>query len=228
MKGFVFVFALGWAWLVHAEETNRLARGDTPVVERVMRALSSWDARGQQLRFTDRTGRMTPVLVMEPLHSVSLRELFPNLTVFRLISSSDLIHYADVTSLLVDTNGAPNHLQSNREVAFFLGNLSRAVKSRDDALRVVRAFADLRSYKVVTQPPDFRDVRESEKQPPALENDFKFVAVEAEDEWRVYATLFTSEYSGSYERYVFTIYKPPGGGMVFEEPVLIRLRNYVF
>jgi hypothetical protein len=66
------------------------------------------------------------------------------------------------------------------------------------------------------------------KQPASLASDFRFFAEDRKGEWRVYATLFTSEYSGSYERYVFTIYKKPGAGFYFSEPVLVRLRNYVY
>jgi hypothetical protein len=225
MKILVLVLAVGWGWSAQAEETNRLARGEVPVFDLVLQALSSSQAMHQELFLRGLNG---PVLVMEPLRSAPLRELLPNSTVFRLISSSDLLHYADFTALLLNTNGAPSHLKSDREVALFLDGISNPVESRDDALRLIKAFAELRSYKVVTTVPDFRDIRPPEKQPPALETDFKFVAEETDDRWRVHATLFTSEYSDSYHRYVFTIPKPPGAGLHFEEPVLIRLRNYVF
>jgi hypothetical protein len=157
-----------------------------------------------------------------------LGDLFPGYTVYRLISTRDLIHYASFSTLLLDTNGVPTHLESDKNVADFLGSLTIDVSSTSNVLKLVRAFAALRSYKIVESAPDFKDARELEKQPASLASDFKFFAEDRKGEWRVYATLFTSEYSGSYERYVFTIYKWPGAGFYFSEPVLVRLRNYVY
>ena len=70
-----------------------------------------------------------------------------------------------------------------------------------------------------------KDVRETTNQPPALSTDFKLVAKDNADGWTVFATMITCE-GDCYERYVFTIYKYPGKGFQFSEPVLIRLIGY--
>jgi hypothetical protein len=130
--------------------------------------------------------------------------------------------------LLLSSNGLPSHLETDGDVASILGGFTVQVTNRENALRIVRAFADLRSYKIVESPPDFPDVRKPTEQPAPAQTDYKFLAVEQEDQWRVFATFFTSDYSSSYCRYVFTIYKPPGSGVRISQPVLIRQRNYVF
>jgi hypothetical protein len=208
-----------------AADTNRLTRGDGNILFRLADASPS-----QYPLLIGRQDNDTPVRIMESLESDTLRELFPRHKVYRLISTRDPIHGASFSALLLDTNGVPTHLESDKEVADFLGSLAvrRDVGSTSNALKLVRAFAELRSYKIVESAPDFKDARESEKQPALLASDFKFFAEDRKGEWRVYATLFTSEYSGSYERYIFAIYKKPGAGFYFSEPVLIRLRNYVY
>ena len=57
---------------------------------------------------------------MERLESDALHDLFPNHTIFRLISSSDPVYFAFFSALLIDTNGSPTCLQSDKEVASFL------------------------------------------------------------------------------------------------------------
>ena len=167
---------------------------------------------------------------MERLESETLRDWFPSHTVFRLVSTRDPIHGAAFSALLLDTNGVPTYLESDKAVADFLGDLTGGgdINSTSNALKLVRAFAALRSYKIVENPPSFKDAREPDKQPAPLASDFKFFAEDRKGEWRLYATLFTDDYSGSYRRYIFTIYKKPGAGFYFSEPVTVRLRNYVY
>lgn len=209
---------------VYSHDTNRLTRGDSDIGLRL--------AVAERSRYPLVVGQndKTPVCIMERLESAALHELFPNHTVYRMISTHDPVHGAFFSALLLGTNGVPTYLESDKEVADFLGDLTlrRDVRSTSGALQLVRAFAALRSYRIVESAPDFKDVRESAKQPTPLATDFKFFAEEREGSWRVYATLFTSEYSGRYERYVFTIYKKPGAGFDFSEPVLVRLRSYIY
>ena len=223
MKLVLLVLVIATACLAQVEPTNQLTRSGSAVVTRLAKAKRSW----HPLLLADEDRKM-PVLIMEPLQSRLLRDLLPRFTTYRLICSHDIIHSARFTALLVDTNSAPTHLQSDEEVANFLGALTSNVKTTNDALRLVRAFADLRSYPIVETPPNFTDARKRDEHPAPLETDYKFFAEEREREWRVYVTFFTSEYSGSYDRYMFSIWKPPGGGIRLADPVLIRLRNYVY
>ena len=216
--------ALVASFLARAEQTNQLTRTGSDLIMRMMLARSS--SYSKPLALAGKDGNV-PVLIMEPLASPSVRELFPAVTVYRLISSSDYVHGAQLSALLVNTNGLPIHLQTDDDVAFFLGHLSQRVNSKEDALRLVRAFADLRSYKILESAPDFPDVRPQDRRPAPVDTDYKFVAEERLGAWRVCATFFTSDYSGSCERYVFSIWKSPGAGMDFPAPVVIRLRNFV-
>jgi hypothetical protein len=168
-----------------------------------------------------------PVWFMEPLESQAVKELVPDFTAYRLISSQDPIHMANFSALVVDTKGCPNHLKTDAEVGSFLGDLTKAVKTKEDALRLVRAFADLRSYTVIQAPPAFPDAREPGKRPPEANTDYKFVAEERDNHWRVHATFLTSEYGWHHHRYVFRLYKQPGSGMGLDEPVLIRLKYFM-
>jgi len=223
MKSTLIGISLVLVMAVCAADTNQLTRGDGDVLLRL--------AGAERSRFPLLVGQQddkTPVCIMERLRSDALHELFPGHTVYRLISTRDLLHGASFSALLLDTNAVPTHLESDKDVAHFLGGLTGDVSSTSNALKLVRAFAALRSYKIVESAPDVKDARGSEKQPASLASDFKFFAEDRKREWRVYATLFTSEYSGSYERYVFTIYKKPGSGFYFSEPVLVLLRNYVY
>jgi hypothetical protein len=180
--------------------------------------------------FVGKQNSSEPVLLMERLESEALRELLPDYTIYRLVSSDNPIHGAWHSALLLETNGVPTHLESDKQVASFLGELTirRSVDSPTKALQFIRAFAALRSYVIVENQPDFEDVREPEKRPAPLTTDFKFVAEEQENGWRVYATFRTPGYSGKCERYIFTFYRRPGVGISFEDPVVIRLRNYIY
>jgi len=207
-----------------ASDTNGLTRRDNNF------ALRPGARQSEYPLFIGRNDEKAPVWIMERLESETLCELLPRHTIYRLISSRDPIHYANVSALLLDTNGVPTHLESDKDVADFLGSLTlrRDVGSTTNALKFVRAFAALRSYKIAESPPDFKDARDLITQPASLPSDFKFFAEDRKGEWRAYATLMTSDYGGSYERYVFTMYKKPGMGFHFAKPVVIRLRNSVY
>jgi hypothetical protein len=206
--------------------TNELTRTEVKFMTRLLEAEQS--AMGVDLPLKifaqDPVGQYkpVPVRIMEPLKSEALRELSPSLKAYRLIASVDLVHHRDYSSLLLTTNGLPYHLESDNDVASFLGALSRKVKSKDEALRVVRAFADLRSYRIVERPPEFPDVRSPTKRPAPAPTDYKFLAEEEDEQWRVYATFLTSDLCGCYHRFVFTLHKPPGAGVRFSQPALIR------
>jgi hypothetical protein len=169
-----------------------------------------------------------PVLVMEPLKSQTLSKLLPKLVCYRLISSKDVVHRAYYSALLLGHDGVPTHLQTDENVARFLGRLSKNVNSKDDAKLLIQAFADLRSYKIIKKRPDIKDVRKKKDITPPLKSDFKFIVEDKEDRWRIYATMFADDYSGSFVRYIFNVYKPPGSGISIDKPVLILLRNYVY
>src|ERR1043165_8079482 len=187
----------------YSDDRNQLTRGDSDVGLRLVGA-----DRSRYPLFIDQQSDKTPVCIMERLESEVVPDLYPKHTVYRLISTRDPIHGASFSALLLSTNGVPTHLKSDKEVADFLGDLTVRddVGSTSNALQLVRAFAALRSYRIVESAPDFKAVRESEKQPTPLASDFKFFAEDRKGEWRIYTTLFTSEYSGSYKRYIFTIY----------------------
>ena len=206
-----------------ADDTNSLTRTEPDTVLRFIKVGRSLHplmlAEGDQQR---------PVFVMEPLKSDSVTKLFPHVTSFRLISSSDIIHRARFSALLIDTNGSPSHLQSDEQVAEFLGVLSRKIKTETDAKLLIQAFADLRSYRIAQERPNAQEPRMPDTIPTPLPTDYKFFVENRDREWRVYATLFTSDYSSSFMRYTFTIYKDPGSGIHFEKPVLIRLGNHVY
>lgn len=210
---------------IYATETNRLTRSGADFPDLIIRLAKS---RTHHPLIIGEENDRRVVGIMERLESAALRNFFPAYTAYRLVSSRDPIHHADFSALLLNTNGLPMHLKSDNDVTDFLGEISGNVSSASNALQLVRLFADLRSYKIVEAPPDFKDARPPEKQPPLLSTDFKFVAEDRKEEWRVYATLFTSDYSGKCDRYVFTIYKKPGSGVSFSEPVMIRLENYVY
>lgn len=209
-----------------AQQTNDPALSDEELRMRVFRAeRSRWPLELPDDNFE--YGR-TPVRFMEPLKTEALQKLLPDVAVFRLASSSDLIHGVRYSALLVDTNGSPTHLKSAEDVCGYLFFATRNVTNETQALQIARAFADLRSYRIVESPPDFPDVRPPEEQPEPRETDYKLEVEDLENEWRVFATMLTSEYSGRYERFVFSLYKPPGAGMTVKERTLIRVRNYVY
>jgi hypothetical protein len=226
MKSKLIGFWLFLAFTACASDTNELA----PEIRDVLLRLAKVDLSSCPLQIGG-TDDKTPVRVMEWLESETLRDFFPNQTVYRLISTWD--PHEDPLSfsaLLLDTNGVPTHLKSDKDVAEFFADLTvRAnIGTKSNALKLVRAFAVLRSYKIVESTPDPKDTKESENQPPPLASDFKFFVEDRKDQWRVYATFFKSAYigTGRYERYIFKIYKRPGAGFSFLEPVVIRLRNY--
>lgn len=214
-----------------AEETNRLTQTGTDIIFRLAKIGNSRYpltlAGGHPLAQTDDNGKI-PVLVMEPLQSDAVRQLFPKLICYRLISSDNRIHYAQFSALLLDTNGSPIHLQSDEEAASFLSGMTRKVMTEADVKLLIQAFADLRSYKITQERPKIVDPRAPDEVPPQLPTDFKFFIEDKKGEWRIYATLFTSEYSYSFKRYVFTIYKHPGSGIDIAKPVLILLGQYVY
>jgi hypothetical protein len=223
MKSLLIGIGLLLAILTCDADTNRLTRGDSDVGLRLASAGRS--------RYPLVIGQLNdPVCIMERLESETLQDWFPKHSAFRLISTGDPIHGAAFSALLLDTNGVPTYLDSDKAVADFLGDLTvwGNINNTSNALKLVRAFIALRSYKIAESVPDFKDAREPDKQPVLLGSDFKFFAEDRNREWRVYATLFTNEYSGSYRRYIFTIYKKPGAGFYFSEPVTVRLRNYVY
>jgi hypothetical protein len=236
MKRVLLTFSVLVAPMAISEEaaTNRVTRSEPRYVERLIEAERSEIGRlmgRPPLRLAGKNlvgePDALPVLVMEPIASKDLKELFPSLSSYRLISSTDILHYAQYSALVLSSNGLPSHLESDEDVASFLGHFTRQVTNQETALRIVRAFADLRSYKVVENPPDFPDARKLTEQPAPAKTDYKFLAEEQADQWQVFATFFTSDHSSSYCRYVFTIYKPPGAGIRISPPVLIRLKNYV-
>ncbi len=205
-----------------ASNTNNVMMNDSSVMLRLANAHSDFPlVLGGQ-------SNKTEVLVMETLQSQAVRELFPKLTVYRLISSRSVVHFAECGALLIDTNGSPTHLKTDDEVAYVVGGLSRNVRTKEDALRLVQAFADLRSYRVLLSPPKYPDARERSKVPPPLETDYKFVTEERKNEWRVYATFDTSAYGGCYRRYVFTIWKEPAGGLEVSDCVTIHVTGHIF
>ena len=60
-------------------------------------------------------------------------------------------------TLLIDTSGSLTHLQTDQYATLFVGHKSRGVQSKEDASKIIRAFADLHSYTIVQTAPAFSD-----------------------------------------------------------------------
>jgi len=169
-----------------------------------------------------------PVRKMELLSSDAFSALFPKVVPYRIVASADPIHNARMSTLLLRLNEAPLHILTTEQAALFLGGKTTAIKSKEEAKRLVQALADLRGYFIVETKPKEPDARKPEERPALLDTDYQFFAEEHDGEWRVYASLLTHVHSGSIERYVFRLFKPPGSGFHIQQPVLIYLSNYIY
>lgn len=199
-----------------------------PARELILRAV---EARRPEYVLTladTKTGEGIPVLLMEPLKSAAFESFFPGVTAYRLLSSADLLHFSSISTLLIRSNGSPAYLATDEQVAQFIGDKVREIRSAQDAKRLVQTFADLRGYFLVDKRPDRPDARKSNEIPAALETDYKFIAEEHEGHWRVFATFLTEGHSISIHRYEFKLYKSTGSGLSVSEPVMIHLGTYVF
>jgi hypothetical protein len=175
------------------------------------------------------TGKGIPVLLFEPLKSEALKSLLPDITTYRLVSSVDPLHVAHISTLVIPASGGqPRHLKSDKQVAQFVGELTGTIQSAEDASRLIRTFAELRGYFLVEKKPDSPDARKPSEIPTPVDTDYKFIAEDHQDHWRVYATFLTEGHGGSIHRYEFKLHKSPGGGLSVSERVLIHLGEYVF
>ena len=165
---------------------------------------------------------------MEPLESDILTRLLPGYSISRIVSSRDPIHHAYFSAVLVDSNAVPTHLQSDEDVSRFLHEASDAVNSEAAALDLIRAFADLRSYRILDEHPGYADAQAVEDQAEKLSTDYLFGVETSGRHWHIHVTLFTDDYSGSVYRYAFTVFGDPGSGVRIDEKTLILLRNYVY
>jgi len=164
--------------------------------------------------------RKRPVLLMEPIKSDALQRFLPDYQVFRLVSSCDIIHYIQFSALVVNSRGVPSHLETNEHVFDFLSNFTQNVKSAADAKLLVRAFADLRSFKILEKPtPEDARVEPLKKVNP-LPTDYKLVAKEFGKSWKVYATCATSVHWGRVHRFIFTL--SPGSGIDIDETAWLQ------
>lgn len=177
------MMALCSAGVLFAEDsTNRLGLSFNGSLVRVMMA----DRSFTPLKLDGETVR-----VMEPLPSQTVRAMLPHFTAYRLMSSASSMHYANVTVLLIGSNGVPHHLQTDADVKTFLIEVTAlSVQTREDALQAVRLFAGLRCCEIVTERPKAPTaVKADAPLPSPAATDYKFLAVEDEDGWLIHATL---------------------------------------
>jgi hypothetical protein len=206
---------------LNAAETNEQADA---IVNLVVRLVNS-QSQEAPLYITHHENRM-PVLMMEAIESEATRRYLPKATIYRMVASNDPIHRAIFSCLIIDKSRTPHHLQTDQEVLNYIGDLASEVQNKNDALQLIRLFAELRSYRIVLSPPGGKDCRKPEDRPKPSPFDYTFSA-EDSDKYRIHATLMTDAYSGSHVRFTFTLNKESRSGVDVEEKSLIHVRNYV-
>jgi hypothetical protein len=207
---------------LEAAETNKQ---DDAFVDLVLRLTKPQPLEAPM--YLSQEGERILVRIMEPLETEATRRFLPKTTIYRLISSNDPIHRANFSCLIIHTNGTPRHLQTDQDVINYIGNLTREVQNKNDALQLIQLFADLRSYRIVLSPPGKKDCRKPEDRPKPSPFDYKFMVDEGID-YRIHATMMVDAYSGSYVRFAFALHKASGSGVDIAESSLIHVRNYVY